>query len=131
MENISYSDITMKNVDPAITFTCYYMNNSAKDAAPTSASPESPAPNTGEKIPVYRNIRVTNLQATCQRSAGVILGLPESCVSNVVFENVTISASTGLTIRNAKGIQFKNSSVTAKKGAAFNAENAEVEGLLP
>ena len=24
VENINYSDITMKNVDPAITFTCYY-----------------------------------------------------------------------------------------------------------
>ncbi|MEI9962607.1 MAG: hypothetical protein WDM76_16270 [Limisphaerales bacterium] len=34
-----------------------------------------------------------------------------------------------MTIRNAKGIQFKNSSVTVKKGAAFNADNAEVEGL--
>ncbi|MEI9962608.1 MAG: glycosyl hydrolase family 28 protein [Limisphaerales bacterium] len=50
VENISYSDITMKNVDPAITFTCYYMNNSAKDAAPTSAAQESPASITGEKI---------------------------------------------------------------------------------
>ena len=32
VENISYSDITMKNVDPAITLTCYYMFNSAGDA---------------------------------------------------------------------------------------------------
>ncbi len=129
MENISYSGLIMKNVDPAITFTCYYMNNSAKDAAPSSPLKETSAPSAGGKIPVYRNIRVSNLRASCQRSAGVILGLPDSCISNVVFENVILSANTGLTIHNAKGIQYKNSSVTVKSGPAFSAENAEIEGL--
>jgi polygalacturonase len=131
VENISYRDITMTNVDPAITFTCYYMNNSAKDAVQPSPSKETRPPSAGEKIPVYRNIRVSNLRATCQKSAGVILGLPESCISNVVFENVQISARTGLAIRNAKGVQFKNSSVLVAGGAAFSAENAQVEGLAP
>ena len=131
VENISYSDITMTNVDPAITFTCYYMNNSAKDAAQSSPANEPSPPLAGEKIPVYRNIRVSNLKAACQKSAGVILGLPESCISNVVFKNVHISARTGLAIRNAKGVQFKNSSVLAADGAAFSAENAQVEGLAP
>ncbi len=131
VENISYSDITMTNVDPAITFTCYYMNNSAKDAVQSSPPKETGAPSAGEKTPVYRNLRVSNLKATCQKSAGVILGLPESCISNVVFENVQISAHSGLAIRNAKGVQFKNSSVLAADGAAFSAENAQVEGLAP
>ena len=129
VENISYSGLTMKNVDPAITFTCYYMNNSAKDAAPASASKEDSAAAVSEKIPVYRDLRVTNLKATCEKSAGVILGLPESCISNVVFENVIVSAKTGLTIHNAKGIQFKNSVVMVESGPAFRAENAQVEGL--
>ena len=129
VENINYRDLTMKNVDPAITFTCYYMNNSAQDAAPAPVPKENRAPAVEEKIPVYRNIRVTNLKATCQRSAGVILGLPDSCISNVVFENVMLSAKSGLTIHNAKGIQFKNSSVTVENGPAFSAENAQVEGF--
>jgi polygalacturonase len=131
VENISYSDITMSNVAPAITFTCYYMNNSAGDTTRPTATPVNSTPVAGEKIPVYRNIRVTNLKATCQKSAGLILGLPENCISNVVFENVQISAASGLTIKNAKGIQFKNSSVTVRSGAACNMENAEVEGLPP
>jgi polygalacturonase len=129
VENVSYSGLTMKNVDPAITFTCYYMNNSAKDAATASASKEDGAATVPGKIPVFRNLRVANLKATCEKSAGVILGLPESCISNVVFENVIVSAKTGLTIHNAKDIQFKNSSVTVEKGPAFSAENAQVEGL--
>jgi polygalacturonase len=124
VENIFYSDITMSNVVPAITFTTYYMNDSAGDAIKTNA-----AQTAGEKIPVYRNIRISNLKATCQKSAGMILGLPESCISNVVFENVEISAPKGMTIRNAKGIQFKNSKILAANGASVILENAEVSGL--
>ena len=129
VENISYSDITMSNVAPAITFTCYYANNSAGDTARSSAAQTNSAPPAGEKIPIYRNIRVSNLTATCQKSAGIIYGLPENCISNVVFENVEISAPKGMTIRNAKGIQFKNSKILAAEGAPAILENAEVNGL--
>jgi hypothetical protein len=69
------------------------------------------------------------VRATCTKSAGVILGLPQNCISNVVFENVDISAPKGFTIRNAQGIRFINSSVKVNSGATYNAENAEVEGL--
>jgi polygalacturonase len=37
VENISYSNITMKNVDPAITLTCFYMYSSAGDPTQPSA----------------------------------------------------------------------------------------------
>ena len=36
---------------------------------------------------------------------------------------------TGLTIRNARSIQFKHSTITIKSGAPFTAENAGVTGL--
>ncbi|HEX4350941.1 MAG TPA: hypothetical protein VH251_11165, partial [Verrucomicrobiae bacterium] len=83
----------------------------------------------GEHIPVYHNIRITNLTANCPKAAGLILGLPENCISNVVLENVNITAAKGFEIRNAKGIQFKNSSVKAAQGAAYVGENADIEGL--
>ena len=64
VENIKYSDITMVNVDPAILFTCYY--------------PKIPKIDSGEAItastPVFRNIQISNLTATCPRGAGVIVG---------------------------------------------------------
>ena len=66
--------------------------------------------------PVFRNIYISNLTATCQKSAGVITGLPESKISNVVFENVRISSVTGLTIKNADGVQFKNVQITTEQG---------------
>jgi polygalacturonase len=128
VENISYSDITMTNVNPAITLTCYYMNNSAGDAARTVAGDNS-AQVTASNTPVYRNIHISNLKATCPQVAGIITGLPESMISNVVLENVQISAAKSFEIRNARGIQLKKVAVSVKKGPPFATENAQVEGL--
>jgi polygalacturonase len=129
VENISYSDITMKNVDPAITFTCYYMNNSKGDPIQPAAPSDKTAQAVNEKTPLYRNIRISNLKATCRESAGTILGLPESRIADVVFENVLISAQKGLTVRNASGIQFVNSNIKVEQGRAVIAQNAEVRGI--
>jgi polygalacturonase len=131
VENISYSDITMKNVNPAITLTCYYMNNSAGDAARPAGGGSNSTPAITSNTPVYRNIRISNLKATCPQAAGIINGLPESMISNVVFENVQISAAKSFEIRNAKDIQLKNVTVSVKEGPPFATENAQVEGLAP
>jgi len=129
VENISYSDITMKNVNPAITLTCYYMNNSAGDTARTAGAGSNSTPAIASNTPVYRNIRISNLKATCPQVAGIITGLPESMISNVVFENVQISAAKSFEIRNAQGIRLKNVTVSVKEGPPFAIENAQVEGL--
>ncbi len=119
VENITYSDITMQNVDPAILFTCYYPKIPKSDAGqPVTAA-----------TPIFRNIRISNLSATCPRSAGVIVGLPESPVSDVTLENVQIAAREGLSIQNAQHIQLKQVQVTAQKGPAFILEKAQVDGL--
>jgi polygalacturonase len=130
VENITYTDITMKNVDPAITLSSNYGGTSAKDAVQGAADKTEVVPPMGETTPVYRNIRISNVTATCDRSAGVIEGLPESYITNVVLENVKITASTtGLKIENAKGIHLKNVQITAKEGPpVVLLKNAEVEG---
>ena len=118
VEKLSYSDITMTNVDPALTITCYYPKIPKTD----TAQPVAPG------TPSFRDIRITNLTATCPREAGVIVGLPESHVSDVILENVHITAATkGLAIRNAKGVQLKNVQIAAQ-GPPFILEEAQVEG---
>jgi polygalacturonase len=120
VENLLYEDITMKNVEGAIIFTCYYPKIPNTDAAQAVTA----------ETPGFRNIRIRNLTATSTRAAGVIIGLPESPVSNVVLENVQITATTtGLAIRNAKAIQLQNVQVTAKEGPPFVVEDAQVQGL--
>jgi polygalacturonase len=129
VENISCDNITMKNVNPAITLTCVYQGTSAGDAKPSSGAQTNSASGAGGNIPVYRNIRISNLTANCPKAAGLILGLPESCISNVVLENVKITAAKPFAISNAKGVQLKNVTVTVPKGEPFKLENAEVSGL--
>jgi polygalacturonase len=130
VENIRFSDITMTNVNPAITFTCYYMTISAGDPVPRFAPEHDPTQSVNATTPIFRNICVSNLTATCQRSAGIIIGLPESPVSNVVLENISIrAAAAGLSVRNARGIRFKNVTVVNQQGPPFILENAQVEGL--
>jgi polygalacturonase len=119
VENLSYTDISMTNVDPAITITCYYPKIPKED----TVQPVTP------RTPSYRNIRIKNLTATCPRNAGVLVGLPESLISNVVLENVNISSATGLTVRNAKEIEFKNSRIIARQGAPIIVQDAEVVGM--
>ena len=130
VEDIRFCNITMTNANPAITFTCYYMTNSAGDPVPRFPPKHDQAQPVNETTPIFSNICVSNLTATCQKSAGIIIGLPESAISNVVLENVRIqAATTGLLIRNAKGIRFKNVTVVNKEGPPFVLDNAQVEGL--
>ena len=126
VENIAYSDITMSNVNPAITLTCIYQKSSAGDAKAGTEVPPNPELDAPGRIPVFRNIRIANLTATCPKNAGLIQGLPESCISNVLLENVKISAAKSFEIHNAKAVQLKNVSVTVTQGDPFTLENAEV-----
>ena len=128
VENITYRNLTMKNVIPAITLTCFYMNNSSGDTARHAGLPKAAPVTDTNKIPVFRNICISNVTATCPQSAGVIDGLPDCCISNVVLENVRITADTGLAISNAKGVQFKNDFISPHTGPAYTAENAEITG---
>ena len=129
VEDINYRNITMENVNPAVTLTMYYMNNSAGDAAPPRATGSNTTDAAFGDLPVYRNIRISNLSATCPDIAGIINGLPDCMISNVVLENVRISAAKSFEIRNARGIQLRNVAVSAKAGPPFETNNAQVDGL--
>jgi len=126
VENIFCDNITMKNVNPAITLTTVYQGTSASDKKAGDAQTNSPD---GGNLPVYRNIRIKNLTATCPKAAGLILGLPESCVSNVLLDNVSITAAAPFAITHAKGVRLKNVVVTVPNGVPFKLDDAEVSGL--
>jgi polygalacturonase len=121
VEHLVYSDITMTNVDYPIYLTSYYPKVPTNDVAQAMA----------KDSPVYRNIVIRNVTAHSARTAGLIVGLPESPIENVTLENVRVTAPTGLMFRNARAIKLKNTVVTPTKGGKpFILETqAEVEGL--
>lgn len=124
VEDISYTDLVMTNVYPAMSFACYY-----QDSSQLKLLKDDKLQPVTETTPAFRNIRVKNLIAHSTRSAGVIVGLPESLVSGFVLEDVHITAQTGLTVANASGVELKNVKVEVQKGEPFTIHNAQVKGL--
>ena len=105
--NFVFSDITMKDVKTAILISEYY---------PNVLPPANDAPQpVGRLTPHFHDIVIENVTATGSKTAGVIIGLPESPVKNVVLNNVKLSAEEGLTIANAE-VTGKNVVVTPAKG---------------
>lgn len=145
VENITYRNIIMKNVKIPISISSWYDDSSEDD---------KPQP-LNALTPVFRNIRIKNVIATSPygeievieritdflyyyyayhdflepRNAGMIAGLPESEITDVVLENVHIKAGEGMTIQNAKGIKVKNVKIETERGEPFTLKNAQVEGL--
>ena len=77
-------------------------------------------------------MKIVKATADSPQSAGFVVGLPESCVTNLIFENVKITAPKGLTVRNARAVEFKNSEIKTEQGGPLILEaNAEATGLKP
>ena len=51
--------------------------------------------------PFYHDIKITNLNAAGGSSSGVMVGLPETPLSGIIFNQVNISADSALVVRNA------------------------------
>ncbi len=105
--NVYYSNITMKNVTNPIYSTFDYPIPAGTD--------------TLTKIPVLNNFFINNLTATGSGNAGIINGLANSILQNIVFTNVNITAKKGMTMSYANRVTFKN--VIINRVAAKNGKN--------
>ena len=106
VSNITYSNITMSNimVNP-ILFYSYY---------PTV--PSSPTTDTGSTVtsttPFWNNVTFENVSAseatTSTANSGIIWGLPEAPVTNVLFDACTITGSKAkvFEVYNTQGVTF-------------------------
>jgi polygalacturonase len=93
--NLSFRDITMKNVKNALVISEYYPKVLPPDG-------EAAAQPVTRLTPHFHDITLENVTVVDSASAGAIVGLPEAPVVNVVLKNVKISAQKGLTIGYAQ-----------------------------
>ena len=131
VHNISYSNLSMTNVARPILIYCQYTNTTSAYRAVDNITPAIAASYPSNAVirttPIYRDILISNLTATVQpnRAAGLIWGLPEMPISNVVMAKVNITASKTFGIYCAKGIQFVDTQITTPAGitnlASYNA----------
>ena len=105
--NFTYRDITMEDVETPIEITAYYTGMVKDDQGQPLA----------EHTPRFHDISITNLTATGAKRAGVIFGLPESPIKNLVLNNVHITATTGLTMQYAD-VTETNDVITPSTGEA-------------
>ncbi|HXU05749.1 MAG TPA: glycosyl hydrolase family 28 protein, partial [Polyangia bacterium] len=123
VQNLTYSNITMTNVQNPVYITSYYPDLPSNPTSDTAMAVTA-------TTPYWQNITIRNLTATGSTNAGIIWGLPEAKVSGLTFDNVKISAKTGMEIFHATGVSFTNgSSVTPQSGAAVTIYDAAVTGI--
>jgi polygalacturonase len=117
--NISFKDITMEDVKTSILISEYY----------PKVLPEgevAPAPIT-RLTPFFHDITIENISSVKSGTAGVIVGLPEAPVKNVVLKNINITAEKGMTIAYAN-VTGSNVHVIAASGQAMTvAPSAKID----
>lgn len=122
VEDLTYENLTMKNVKVPILITSYYPH-----------IPKNPEDDPKQKVtsttPIWRHIHITNVKSTDSPVAGQIIGLPEMPVEDVVLTNVDLSADKGMQIVHAKGLQFINSKIASKIGPNIISNDAEIQGM--
>jgi polygalacturonase len=90
--NFTYRDITMEGVETPIEITEYY----------TGMVKDDPGQPMAEHTPRFHDIVIENVTATGAKRAGVVMGLPESPIKNLVLKNVYIDAQAGMTMQYAQ-----------------------------
>lgn len=111
VSHIVFRDIQMKDVRTAILISEYY----PKVLPPPGQ--DQPQPIT-RLTPFFHDITIDNVTATGSKVAGVIVGLPESLVRNVVLNNVSLSAGKGMTIAFAH-VSGSHVTIHAESGPAI------------
>jgi len=118
IEDVTYADITMKNVGTAITLNMYYA-----DKAGAKERKQNPVV---ETTPILRNITIRNVTVEGAKQAGEIIGLPEMPARHVTLENVKIRADKGFTVRDAKDVELSHVQINVKSGEPVVVDHADV-----
>jgi polygalacturonase len=118
VSNISFKDITMEDVKTSILISEYYPK--ALPEGEVAAEPVQ------RLTPFFHDITIENVKSVNSAWAGVVIGLPESPVKNVVMKNVDIEAKKGMTIAYAT-VTADNVKVKAAEGESITvAPNAKL-----
>lgn len=120
VSNIVFRDIEMVDVKTAILISEYYPK--VFPEGDVAAAPVT------RLTPEFHKIVIENVKATGSKMAGVIVGLPEAPVKDIVLKNVDLEAQTGMRIAYAD-VTFDHVTVKAAEGQAIEvAPSAKVTG---
>jgi polygalacturonase len=122
VHDLKYLNLRMTNVGCPILIYAAYMAKESQFRNLQKLTPEIaasyPAAPAGERTPIYRDFVFSNITATVEsgRRAGLIWGLPEMNVTNVLLQNVDITADKPFGIFHAQGVRLVDCKITTPGG---------------
>ena len=122
VKNIHIDNIYMKDIlAEGVLFDLFYGGKSAVDAA-ADGSPivDEPARPVDETTPEFRDIYIRKVYCNGAARAMFFNGLPEMPVTNINITDCTVTADTGIDLRNSQDITFKNVKCFPKSGDAVS-----------
>jgi polygalacturonase len=129
LHNLRYENLRMTNVGiPILIYASYMATNrefrALQELTPEIAARYPSAPVTG-RTPIYRDIVFSHITATAQagKRAGLIWGLPEMAVSNVVLNAVDIKADKPFGIFYAQDVRLTDCQIITPEGVNRLATN--------
>lgn len=128
VENIYITNINMTNIPTEpLLFDLYYGGKSASEVLEDGDTTpvEEVIPAVTEETPSFRNIYIKDITCSGARRAMFFNGLPEMNITNVNVENAVISATYGVELAEADGVNLKNVKVVVEKGPALNLKNVK------
>lgn len=134
VHDLKYLNLSMTNVlCPVLIYAAYMATNREYrhlyDLTPAVAASYPPA-QVDDRTPIYSDILFSNITATVQEggTAGLIWGLPEMPVRNVVLQKVCITADKPFCIYNAQNVRLIGSKIITPDGIEpWSFTNAQVE----
>jgi len=122
VHDMKYMNLRMTNVSMPILIYAAYMATNREYRDLNKLTPEIaakyPAAPVAERTPVYRDLVFSNITATASagRRAGLIWGLPEMNVTNVLLEKINIKADKPFGIFNAQNVRLKDCNIVTPEG---------------
>jgi polygalacturonase len=133
VQRLTYRNLKMTNVGFPILIYAAYMAPDRKYRDLVDITSEIattyPSKPLASRTPVYRDITFSNITATAApgRRAGLIWGLPEAPATDIVLQDVNITADKPFGIYNATGVKLENCKiVTPDSKDGLSIGNAQV-----
>jgi polygalacturonase len=137
LHNLSYLNLRMTNVGYPILIYASYMATNPVYRALNNVTPaiaaSYPTSAIKSRTPIYRDITFSNITATAQpgKRAGLIWGLPEMAVSNVLMQAVAIKADKPFGVYNSQNVRLVNCQILTPEGVnKLSSTNAHLT-ILP
>ena len=122
VHDMKYLNLRMTNVNFPILIYASYMatNREYRDLTKltSEAAAAYPAKPIGPRTPIYRDLVFSNITATAAagRRAGLIWGLPELNITNVLLEKINIKADKPFGIFNAQNVRLVDCNIVTPEG---------------